>query len=96
VRAGTKFALYCATLDHARAYLKMILVFVPTINYSDVNSPLIDLSFACSIGKSQGFAGFGDCAGVLSGRIRPENAVRMHSAQLDALLRLLKSRRSNA
>jgi hypothetical protein len=49
---------------------------------------LIDLMLTYSIGKLYGFAGFGVVQEVFPGRIRPENAVRMHSAQLDALFRI--------
>jgi hypothetical protein len=49
---------------------------------------LIDLSLACAIGKLYGFVGLGVVQEVFSGRIRPENAVRMHSEQLDALFRI--------
>jgi hypothetical protein len=41
------------------------------------------------LGKSYSFAGFGVVPEVFSGRIRHENAVRMHSAQLGALFRVL-------
>jgi len=49
---------------------------------------LIALSLACSMAKLYGFAGFGVIQEVFSGRIRPQNGVRMHSAQLDALFRV--------
>ena len=48
------------------------------------------VAIACSIGKSYDFADFGVFPEVFSGTIRPENAVRMRSAQLDALFRIKK------
>lgn len=48
---------------------------------------LIDLSLACSIGKSYGFEGFDVVREVFSSRTRPENAVPVHSAQFDASFR---------
>jgi len=46
---------------------------------------LVDVSLACSIGKLYGFTSFKIVQELFSGRIRPENAVWMHRAQLDAL-----------
>jgi hypothetical protein len=50
---------------------------------------LIDLSLACWIGKFYSCAGVGVVQEVFSGKIRPENTVRMLGAELDALSRLI-------
>jgi hypothetical protein len=49
---------------------------------------LIDISLECSIGKSYGFENL--CSGSVSGGIRLQNAVQMHSARLDALSRSIR------
>jgi len=49
----------------------------------------IGISLACLIGKLYGFAGFEVVPEVVSDRSQPQNAVRMHSAPLDALLRFV-------
>jgi hypothetical protein len=52
---------------------------------------LMDLSLACSIGESYGFAGAGVASQVVQAKIQSQNAVRMHSAQLDVLFRAKRS-----
>jgi hypothetical protein len=41
------------------------------------------------LGESYGFTSFGVVPEGFSGRIQPEIAVRMHSARLDALFRII-------
>jgi hypothetical protein len=50
---------------------------------------LMDISLACSIEESYGFAGFGVAWEVIRAKIQSRNAVRMHSARLDALFRFM-------
>ena len=52
---------------------------------------LMDLSLACSIGKSYGFAGAGVASKVIRAEIESQNAVRMHSVRPDALFRAKRS-----
>ena len=49
---------------------------------------LIDVSLAYSLGKSYGFGGFRSEAEVFQAKIRPQHAVWMPSAEVDALFRL--------